>query len=165
MANAPIGAAAEKISKSLCILLESLPPLARNEVRPKAVGALCNIMAKKIINSTSEWWDAAAAPSAMPSAAACTMRPNVAVHTFRPLAPAPLGADSTSDLEEWWELASLSTRSMKRKPKSSERAIINSLSDSSWCAWAWLIFSTLFSFELAGVMTGKGRPPANEKQN
>lgn len=46
----------------------SNPACMRNVTSPKAAGALCSMMARNTISSTSAWDVVAAAPSAMPSA-------------------------------------------------------------------------------------------------
>lgn len=63
-----IGAARAKIVKCLRTLARSRPSWMRNETRPNAAGALCNMMAANTIISTSVLAVDAAAPSAIPSA-------------------------------------------------------------------------------------------------
>lgn len=57
----------------------SIPSCSKNVTRPNAAGALCNIIAKNTMISTSAWLVVAAAPRATPSAAAWTTKPIVAV--------------------------------------------------------------------------------------
>lgn len=66
--NEAIGALKANASKCLLILLLSRPSCIKKVTKPNAAGALCNIMAKKTIISTSVCDVVAAAPNAMPSA-------------------------------------------------------------------------------------------------
>jgi hypothetical protein len=77
--SAMVGADTENISKCFLARFRSSPSCKRNVTSPNAAGALCNMIARKTIISTSSWLVAAAAPRAMPSAAAWTTRPRVVV--------------------------------------------------------------------------------------
>lgn len=57
-----------QIFDKLVLIYLSIPSCIRKVTRPKAAGALCNIIAKNTIISTSAWLVEAAAPSATPSA-------------------------------------------------------------------------------------------------
>jgi hypothetical protein len=75
--RAPKGAARLKIIKWPRAALFDNPCLRRTDVRPKAAGALCTIMATNIIKPSDMFEVDADAPIAMPSAAACITRPVV----------------------------------------------------------------------------------------
>ena len=85
--KANIGAETENISKCFRALLRSRPSCSRKVTRPKAAGALWSIIARKMIISTSNSLVAAAAPNAIPSAAAWTTKPSVVVQLTGPLPP------------------------------------------------------------------------------
>ena len=73
--NAPIGAARLKISKWALAALFPRPCLRRTLVKPNAAGALCTIIATKMMKDKEGWLEDA--PSAMPSAVACITSPRV----------------------------------------------------------------------------------------
>ena len=85
--KAKIGAETENISKCFRALLRSRPSCRRKVTRPNAAGALWSIIARKMIISTSNSLVAAAAPNAIPSAAAWTTNPSVVVQLTGPLPP------------------------------------------------------------------------------
>ena len=85
--KANIGAETENISKCFRALLRSRPSCSRKVTRPNAAGALWSIIARKMIISTSNSLVAAAAPNAIPSAAAWTTNPSVVVQLTGPLPP------------------------------------------------------------------------------
>ncbi len=89
VASASAGALSEKMSRCRLTLTRSRPSCSRKVDRPNAAGALCSMMARKTMTSTSVWCVVAAAPRAMPSAAACTTRPRVAVQLTEPERPPP----------------------------------------------------------------------------
>ena len=75
--NAPAGAARLKKARCVRAVRFERPCLRSTEVRPKAAGALCSMIAMKTTSVRDVDGAVDEAPSAMPSAHACTTSPMV----------------------------------------------------------------------------------------
>ena len=82
VATAPIGAAT--LNRARCVRAVRLdrPCFKRTDVSPKAAGALCNMIAKKMTSDSDVDEAVEEAPSAIPSAQAWTTSPIVVAEVF-----------------------------------------------------------------------------------
>lgn len=154
------GADMEKIPRCRRIRCLSMPSWSRKLTKPNAAGALCSMIARKTIISTSWWLVLAAAPSATPSAAACTTKPIVAVEFRFPSLPSGLWLLR----DEIW-----STSIIKTKPSTSDSPIVLEKSSASWwwlCSVALSLACSDFPFAYSertpsGMITIRAVPTSN----